>query len=291
MRFTFIKAKEAKAPVSLQCKVLRVSASGYYAWLRRPESRRAKVDRRLTVKIRAIHQRSKGVYGGPRVHAELVAEGERCGKHRVARLMAQAGLYGKQRRRFRATTDSSHSMAVAPNLLDGNFTVAELNQVWASDLTYIRTDEGWAYLAVVLDLCSRRVVGWSMGPRMTRHLVLEALRKAVALRQPGPGLLHHSDRGSQYASHDYQDELAKHQMVVSMSRKGCCWDNAVVESYFHSLKTERVHHRHYYSRAEALRDLQEYIELFYNNRRRHSSLGYLSPAEYEAQMACERQAA
>ncbi len=283
MRFVFIQAENAHYPITLLCKVLQVSRSGYYAWARRPESLRAREDRRLTVHIKAIHKQSRGIYGGPRVHAELnKAKGEKCGKHRVARLMRQEGLYGKQRRRFKATTDSNHKKPVAPNILDGNFQVEEPNQVWVGDLTYIRTDEGWLYLAVILDLFSRRIVGWALGARMTRHLVLEAIRKAVGLRCPSPGLLHHSDRGSQYASGDYQKELAKHGMVVSMSRKGCCWDNAVCESFFHSLKTEQVYHCHYRTREEARQDIRNYIEVFYNSWRRHSSLGYTSPAEFEA---------
>ena len=282
MRFVFIQAENAHYPITLLCKVLQVSRSGYYAWLRRPESQRAREDRRLTVHIKAIHKQSRGIYGSPRVHAELKAQGEKCGKHRVVRLMRQEGLYGKQRRRFKATTDSSHKKPVAPNILDGNFQVEEPNQVWVGDLTYIRTDEGWLYLAVILDLFSRRIVGWALGARMTRNLVLEALRKAVGLRCPSSGLMHHSDRGSQYASGDYQKELAKHGMVVSMSRKGCCWDNAVCESFFHSLKTEQVYHCHYRTREEAQQDIRNYIEVFYNSWRRHSSLGYTSPAEFEA---------
>ena len=282
MRFIFIKAEKVCFPITLLCKVLQVSRSGYYAWMHRRESRRAREDRRLLVHIKAIHKQSRGIYGSLRVHAELKAQGERCGKHRVARLMRQEGLYGKQRRRFKATTDSNHKQPVAPNILAGNFQVEGPDQVWAGDLTYIRTEEGWFYLAVILDLFSRRIVGWALGVRMTRHLVLEALRNAVGLRCPPAGLLHHSDRGSQYASGDYQKELAKHGMVVSMSRKGCCWDNAVCESFFHTLKTEQVYHCRYRTREEARQDIRKYIEVFYNNRRRHSSLGYMSPAEFEA---------
>ena len=221
MRFEFVRAEKAHYRVTLLCKVLQVSRSGYYAWERRPESQRAKEDRRLLVNIKAIHKQSRGAYGSPRVYSELKDQGVKCGKHRTARLMRQEGLFGKQKRKFKATTDSNHKQPVAPNILDGNFDVEEPNQVWASDLTYIKTNEGWMYLAVVLDLFSRRIVGWALGVRMTRHLVLEALRKAVGTRCPSPGLMHHSDRGSQYASGDYQAELAKHEMVVRMSRKGC----------------------------------------------------------------------
>ncbi len=267
------------------CRVLAVSKSGYYAWRGRQESRRSRENRRLLVEIKTVHAESRKTYGSPRIHAELQARGRRCSQNRVARLMRLDAVCAKQKRRFKATTDSKHPLPVAENLLDRHFEPEAPNTVWASDITYIWTQEGWLYLAVVLDLCSRRIVGWSMQPRLERKLVLDALDMAVQARRPAKGLLHHSDRGSQYASGDYQAMLAHATMVCSMSRRGNCWDNAPVESFFSTLKRELVHHRRYRSRTEARAEIFEYIEVWYNRRRRHSSLGYLSPAEYETKMA------
>jgi transposase InsO family protein len=261
--------------------VLKLSPSGYYAWCGRVVSAREIGDARFIDKIRNIYDATSGVYGVRRIYRQLLADGENCSVNRVARLMRKCGLRAKRRRKYQVTTDSKHSFPVAENLLDREFFSAGPNQVWASDITYIWTQEGWLYLAAVIDLHSRMVVGWSMSERIDRSLVLDALSMAVGRRKPGPGLIHHSDRGIQYASNDYQAALKRHEMLCSMSHKGDCWDNAVAESFFSTLKTERVHHRLYRSRAEARRDIFEYIEVFYNRVRLHSTLGYLSPALFE----------
>lgn len=267
------------------CRVMNVSASGYYAWRSRPESQRSRENRRLTTLVRAIHAESRQTYGSPRVHAELRARGEHCSQGRIERLMRQSSIQAKQTKRFKATTDSRHNLPVAENVLDRDFKAADANQKWAADITYVWTREGWLYLAVVLDLCSRRVVGWAMQTTLARGVVVDALRMALQQRQLAGELLHHSDRGSQYASVDYQTLLSAHGIQCSMSRKGDCYDNAVVESFFGTLKTELIHHRDYQTREEAKADIFEYLEVWYNRKRRHSSLGYLSPADYEAQVA------
>ena len=267
--------------IGMMCRLLEVKRSTYYAWRSRAESRRAREDRRLLVEIALAHRASGGVYGSPRVHRELRAGGIRCGRKRVARLMREHGIRAKQARRFRATTDSHHGKPVAANLLDRRFEVATPDRVWAADLTYIWTQQGWEYLATVLDLYSRRVVGWSMSARIDQALTLGALKAALWARKPAPGLLHHSDRGCQYVSLDYQALLRQHGATCSMSRKGDCWDNAVVESFFKSLKAERVQHRRYRTREEARADVGDYIERFYNRSRLHSDLDYVSPVEYE----------
>ena len=238
---------------------------------------------RLVTEMIRMHRAVDRCYGSPRMRDELVAGGFGCGTNRVARLMREYGIRAKQVRRYRPTTDSAHPQPVAPNLLDRQFAVAAPNQVWASDVTYIWTREGWLYLAVVMDWFSRRIVGWHLAPRLTCPLVLEALQAALRTRHPRPGLLHHSDRGSQYASRDYQSVLE--QAGARCSIKGNCWDNAVVESFFHSLKTERIRHRHYRTRAEAYTDVHDYIERFYNRVRRHSTLGNISPVMYELKHA------
>ncbi len=272
------------------CRTLGVSTSGYYDWRQRPESQRSQEDQRLVVEIKAIHQESRRTYGAPRIHHELQERGVRCSRKRVARLMRLHGVRAKQKRRFKATTDSRHSLPVAENVLGRAFTPSAPDGVWAADITYIWTGQGWLYLAVVLDLFSRRIVGWSMQPTLKRQLVIEALEMALKQRQPSQGLLHHSDRGSQYASRDYQRLLERHGIACSMSRKGNCWDNAPVESFFATLKKELVHHRRYRSRAEAKADLFEYIEVWYNRKRRHSSLDYRCPVEYELEQARPRAA-
>jgi transposase InsO family protein len=263
------------------CRLLEVSSSAYYAWQGRPESRQMREDRRLLVEIKAIHQAKRETYGSPRIHAELKAHGLRLGEKRVARLMGAGGIRAKQKRKFKATTDSKHSHPVASNLLARDFEAAAPNEKWVADITYISTREGWLYLAAILDLYSRMIVGWSMAGRMTKSLVLDAQDMAVGRRHPGPGLIHHSDRGSQYACGEYQEALKTHGMVRSMSRKGDCWDNAPMERFFHTLKTELVHRRHYQTRQEAKNDIFVYIEIFYNRSRRHSALGFIAPAEYD----------
>lgn len=269
-------------PVTLMCRTLAVSSSGYYAWAARPESRRSAENRRLVTEIRVIHAESRATYGSPRVHATLTARGQRVGANRVARLMHASHLRAKTVKRWRATTDSSHTWPVAANTLNRQFTIEHPNRVWAGDMTYIWTAEGWLYLAVVLDLYSRRVIAWGMGSRLTQDLVTAALTMAVEHRRPAGGVLHHTDRGSQYAATLYRELLARHGLTASMSRRGNCWDNAVVESFFHTLKTELVHHRRYRTRKDAIQDIFEWIEVFYNRVRRHSTLGYRSPAEFEA---------
>ena len=265
------------------CRVLEVSVSGYHSWRRRPISKRTQHDALLKQRIQDAHHRSKGRYGAPRVHAELQAEGFRVSRKRVARLMRLDGLRAKGKRRWVQTTHSSHTLPVCPNLLARQFDVSQPNQVWASDLTFLPTKEGWLYLAVTLDLYSRAVVGYAMDAQMPATLPLAALQMAAGRRLPPPGLLHHSDRGSQYASRIFQEELARLQARGSMSRKGDCWDNAVVESFFSSLKRELFEEVIFESRAAARHAVFEFIEVFYNRQRRHSTLGYLTPLEFERQ--------
>lgn len=277
-----MRREETNHSVVRLCRAVEVSRSGYYGWRRGLESRRTKANRHLLEAIREIHEGSRQVYGAPRIHDELVkVRGQRCGRHRVARLMRNAGLQARTRRRFRVTTKSEHRHPTAPNLLAQRFHAERANQAWVADITYIATREGWLYLAVVIDLYSRRVVGWATSSLITRALVVDALHVALGHRRARPGLLHHSDRGSQYASNDYQLLLAKEGFVCSMSGRGNCYDNAVAESFFHTLKTELVHHQRYETRAIAHASVFEYIEGFYNRRRKHSALGYLSPCEYE----------
>ena len=282
MRCRAIRAHTGRFPVTLMCRALAVSASGYYAWAVRPESRRAVANRRLLAEIRVIHVESRRTYGSPRVHATLQAQGRRVGVMRVARLMHDGALRAKMVKKWRATTDSAHAHPVASNTLNRQFAVAAPNQVWAGDITYVWTAEGWLYLAVVLDLYSRLVIAWGMGSRLTQELATAALTMALARRRPTADVLHHTDRGSQYAAPAYRALLARHGLTASMSRRANCWDNAVVESFFHTLKTELVYHRRYTTRAEATQDIFEWIEVFYNRVRRHSTLGYRSPAEFEA---------
>ena len=281
MKYRFMRDHRAMFTLRAMCRVLEVSRSGYYAWLGRPESRRGREDRRLLVEIRAIHRASRGIYGSPRVHAELRAKQMRHGKKRVARLMRENDIRSKQSKRFKTTTDSKHRLPVAANVIGRDFQASRPNHKWLADITFISTKEGWLYLAAILDLYSRRIVGWSMSGLLTHKLVMDALGMAVGRRDPGPGLIHHSDRGTQYACFEYQRALSKQGMICSMSRKGDCWDNAPMESWFHTLKTELVRHRFYQSREQARADLFDYIEAFYNRTRRHSALGYMTPVQYE----------
>lgn len=263
------------------CELLCVSRTGYYAWLRRPESQRKSEDEALSKLIKEIHEESNGEYGSPKIHRELRRRGTQCGRKRVARLMKKDGLKAKTVRKFKATTNSDHNLPVAENLLNRDFTPAEPNRSWAADITYVWTKEGWLYLAVVIDLFSRAVVGWSMSERMTRTLVMNAFTLAVMRRNPPPGLIHHSDRGSQYASGDFQRLLERHGAICSMSRKGNCWDNAPAESFFALLKRALVFHNQYETRSQARQSIFEYIERFYNRKRIHSSLGYRTPYEVD----------
>lgn len=288
MKFGFIDAEKAVHSVRSMCRVLGVSPSGYYAWASRAPSGRARDDERLATHIRAVHRRSRGTYGSPRVHAELRDSGLRVGRKRVARLMRQRGITALPRKRWRCTTDSNHSFAVADNVLDRNFVVDAPDRVWVTDITYVWTWEGWLYLAVVLDLFSRRVVGWAAADHMRTELVLEALSTALERRQPTRGLLHHSDQGSQYASFDYQRELDRRGITCSMSRRGDCYDNAVAESFFGTIKTELLDRMPWATRRGARSAIGDYIDSFYNPRRRHSHLGYLSPVEFERRHRQER---
>lgn len=285
MRYQFIRDNQKQFRVATMCRVLGVSRSGYYDWLARPKSAREAANDRLLEKIMEKHDNSRNTYGARRVHRQLLVEQEKCSLNRVVRVMRRHGLVAKSRRRFRATTNSKHDYPVAENLLNRRFNVDAPDKVWVSDITYIPTQEGWLYLASVMDLYSRRIVGFAMSERMTRDLAIDALAIAIRQRKPKEGLIHHSDRGVQYASEDYQSLLTQHKMICSMSRKGDCWDNAAMESFFGSLKTECTHHRHYHSRNEARRDVFCYIEVFYNKDRLHSTLSYKSPAQFEREAA------
>ena len=289
MRFEFIQAERANSPVTLLCRVLEVSCSGFYRWTHartRPSPRR-NVNERLAVEIRSIHGESRGTYGSPRVHAELRARGFEIGLNRVARMMADLGVTGQRPRRFRRTTDSHHSHPIAPDLVARDFNPSAPNQLWAADITYIATTSGWAYLAVVLDLFSRRVIGWAIAEHMRTELVLEALARALGTREHGEDLVHHSDRGSQYASTRHREELERRGIQVSMGARGCAYDNAAVESFFATLKKDLVYRVKWLDHHQASLAINEYIQVFYNRRRLHSTLGYMSPVDYEAMHAAE----
>ena len=283
MRYQCIDRHRKQYPVRVMCGALKVSRSGYYAWRTRPESNRDNIDRALTQTICEIHRDSKGVYGAPKIRVELEAQGYHHGRHKVARLMRLAGLRGCPQRRFKSTTQSDPGHPVAKNLLQQNFTVKAPNRQWASDITYIDTQQGWLYLAIVMDLYSRRIVGWSMERWMSRHLVIDALTMALDSRMPEGQLIHHSDRGAQYTSDDFRNQLVKHGIQCSMSGRGNCYDNAVVESFFGLLKRERVNRVRYRTRDEARADIFEYIECFYNRKRRHGYVGNISPVDFERQ--------
>jgi transposase InsO family protein len=283
LKFEWIDAQKANWRVSKMCKALEVTTSGFYAWRKRPPSARTREDQRLRLLVAESHRESRKNYGSPRVHRDLLARGERVSRKRVIRLMRDEGLEGKVRRRWVTTTDSQHDRPVAPNVLAQNFVASAPNERWAGDVTYLRTPDGWLYLAVILDLFSRRVVGWALSPFNDRRLALRALESAVRRRRPHAGLVHHTDQGSPYASEDYQEALARRGMTCSMSRRGNCYDNAVVESWFGMFKTELG--ETFESFADAQLKTFDYIEAFYNTRRRHSALGYLSPAEFERRMA------
>jgi len=281
MRYQFIQDHQNEFPVRRMCQVLSVSTSGYYAWQIRPVSQRAQANEKLLLMIRAIYSRSRKTYGSPRVHAELRADGMRVGKNRIARLMQRENLRGQRKKKQPRTTNSRHSHPVAPNRLNREFHASRPNEKWLADITYIPTAEGWLYLAVVLDLFSRKIVGWAFSASLESNLVEQAFRMAAYSRPALTELLHHSDRGSQYAGDAYQQLLIDRQIQVSMSRTGNCHDNAPMESFFSTLKCEHVHFQNYQTRQEAQTDIFAYIVGFYNRQRRHSSLGYLSPQEFE----------
>jgi transposase InsO family protein len=285
MRYRAIQEHDRRFPIRLMCRALAVSPAGYYAWRDRPESRRSVHNRTLLSAIRVIHRESRETYGSPSIWDALIKQGHGVGKHRIARLMRAEGIRAKTVKPWRATTQSSHRMPVAANVLDRQFSITRPNRVWAGDITYVWTTEGWLYLAVVLDGSSRAVIGWALEARLTGDLAREALTIAIRHRASTSGLLHHSDRGSQYAATAYQQLLTTHGMTGRMSRRGNCWDHACVESFFGTLKRELIYHRQYRTREEATQDIFEYIEVFYNRLRRHSTLGYYSPAEFEARTA------
>lgn len=282
--YELIHAERRQVPVQRACALLGVSRASYYAWLERGQTtKRARDDARLESALEAAYHEAKGRYGSPRLHRVLQARGVRVGRRRVIRLMRKRGLQAKRRGHFRTTTKANPRHAPAPNVLNRAFAATAPNAVWAGDITYIRTREGWLYLAVLLDLYSRRVVGWSMSTRLDTTLALSALESALSTRRPPRGFLHHSDRGSQYTSVRYQERLRRAGAITSMSRKGECWDNAVAESFFASLKVELVRGADFETRAEARRHIFEYLEVFYNRKRLHSSLGFQSPVDFEAQ--------
>lgn len=289
--FRLIEAEKASHPVPLLCRMLGVSRSGYYAWRRRPPSERARFDAVLSEKIAAIHRNSRATYGAPRVHAELRALGVRCARKRVARLMRRAGLRGCLRGRRMRTTHREALQQAAPDLVNRNFAAEEPDRLWVADITYVRSGEGFLYLAFILDACSRKVVGWSMATHLRSELVVDALQMAIARRKPTPGLVHHSDRGVQYTSLSFGKKLEDEGLVPSMGRVGSAYDNALAESFVATLKTELLYRNGWPTRQAARTALFEYIECFYNSRRRHSALGYLSPVEYEEVRLGEEDAA
>jgi putative transposase len=281
MRYSFIERQKKAFPAGRLCRLLKVSRSGYYNYLERGGSCRPSEEMALITHAREIHRQNKGVYGSRRMSQALQSIGYQIGRYRARTLMLKAGITVKRIKRFKVTTNSQHKYPVAPNLLNRQFDVDCPNKVWASDITYLWTKEGWLYLATVMDLYSRKIVGWSVSNRINADLSLGALEMALGSRRPEFSLIHHSDQGLQYACHSYQQLLMVNGLIPGMSRKGDCWDNAVMESFFSTLKTELTHHRRYKSRQEAYRDLFEYIEIFYNRRRLHSYLGYTSPDNFE----------
>jgi transposase InsO family protein len=285
MKFAFIHAEKASFPVAALCRLLGVSRQGYYAYAKRPPSARLKRDKCLQERVRQIYEDSDGTYGSPRVHEALLQDGEHVGKRRVERALRSQGLQARQLRRWRATTRSNPAHPVVGNTLDRDFTASRPNERWVTDITYIWTDEGWCYLAAILDLFSRSVVGWALDTTLSTSLPLEALDRAVRRRRPGPGLMHHSDRGCQYTSAEYRAALAELGVSVSMSRKGNCWDNAVAESFFATLKTELIYRRTWARREELRLAVFEYIEVFYNRQRLHSAVDYRTPAQAERDFA------
>ena len=281
MKYEFTKEISNQFPISRICKTLKISKSGYYAWFKNPKSKRDLKNECLLKKIKEFHNISRKRYGSPRIYKDLKDAGIACSLNRTARLMKKNNIEAKMKKKFKITTNSKHNYPIAENILDRNFSVKEKDRVWVSDISYIYTAEGWEYLCIIMDLFSRNIVGWSMDSRMKVDLVKNAFNMAYNKRKPKPGLIFHSDRGSQYACKEFRKLLKSKKFIASMSRKGNCWDNACAESFFHSLKTEEVYFNYYNSRAEAKRSVFEYIEVFYNRTRRHSYLGYISPENYE----------
>lgn len=291
MKYARIEELRQQHSVVAMCRMLNVSESGYHAWRQRPASAREQENARLETEVKAAHQRTRETYGPERLQSDLADHGIQASIYRVKRLRKKLGLRCKQKHKFKATTDSKHTLPLAPNLLNRQFSVAAPDQAWVTDITYVATDEGWHYLAGVKDLFSGELVGYAMSERMTKDLVMKALFRAVSTRRPAKGLIHHSDRGSQYCAHDYQKLLRQFGMQASMSRKGDCWDNAPMESFWGSLKNELVHHRRFASREQARQEITEYIEIFYNRIRKQARLGYLSPAVFNQQYYAKQMAA
>ena len=285
MRYQFIEQHRERHSITQMCAVLRVSRSGYYAWRKRPVSAREMANRDLEQEIQRIYEEKRQVYGSPRIHRELLALGKGCSRKRVARLMHKLGLRARCRRKYKVTTRRQPAHEVAPNLLQRDFRAQQPLEKWVADISYVRTQAGWLYLAVILDLFSRRVVGWSMAPRLTQELALKALRMALQRCQPAPGLIHHSDRGRQYTSTAYVNLLKSWGICISMSSTGNCYDNAPAESFFGTLKNEWLHHQHFATRTAARTSIFDYIEVFYNRNRRHSYLNYVSPVAFERAFA------
>lgn len=281
MKYDFIKTHSGEFPVSRICQTLEVSKSGYYSWVKCPRSKRSFEDEIILERIKSSHDASDKRYGSPRIHQDLVDEGITCSLNRVERLMHVNDIKAKTVKKFKATTNSAHSLPVADNILDRNFVVEEKDKVWVSDITYVWTSEGWLYLCIVMDLFSRMIIGWSMANHMRAQLVGDAFNMACMRRNPGKGFIFHSDRGIQYASSYFKDLLKPWGSIQSMSRKGDCWDNACAESFFHSLKTEEVYFNNYKTRSDAKKSIFKYIEVFYNRKRRHSFLSYKSPENFE----------
>ena len=286
-----MKALRFRHGIAMMCGILKVSKSGYYKWLNRKPSKRVQEEGRLEVEIQAAHKRTRETYGPERLQHELKEQGVSVGICRIRRIRKKLGIRCKQRRKFKATTDSRHTLAVAENLLNQQFEATRPNEVWLSDITYIPTEEGWLYLAGHKDLFTGEIVGYAMGNRITKNLVSQSLFKAVGAKRPGAGLIHHSDRGVQYCAYEYRNLMDQLKMRASMSRKGDCYDNAPMESFWGTLKNELVHHSHYKTREQAIREITEHIEVFYNRQRRQARLGHLSPALYERQFYARQVAA
>ena len=284
MKFRFIRQHADQGGVDALCRTMGVTRGGYWSWLRRKPSARDDANSVLLTQLHKAHRGMRRVYGSPRMHRHLVSLGVRCSKTRIEKLMRDNGILAKQGKKFKpTTTDSNHSLPIAENILNRRFTWPAPNQAWVADITYIPTKQGWLYLATVMDLFSRRIIGWAMGDRVDRHLTIRALRMAVQRRRPPKGLIHHSDRGSQYASRDYQTELENHTMVCSMSRKGNCWDNAPMESWYRTLKVELFEDDAFATRKQATAAIFEYMEVFYDRQRIHTTIGGRTPAEFEEQ--------
>lgn len=282
MKFKFIHNHRHRFPVRVQCRTLKVKRSGYYAWTRRPLSKRASENARLLEAIKKAHKDSRQTYGSPRIAHALRKQGHSASRPRIARLMRKHSIRAKTRRKFKVTTDSKHNQAASPNLLNQNFAAASANQIWTSDITYLRTSEGWLYLTVIEDLFNREIVGWSMSSTLSpESTTIPALIQACSRQNPAPGLIFHSDRGIQYACDSFRQLLSKNKMIQSMSGKGNCYDNAVTESFFHTLKIELTHHEKYETRIQASNSVFEFIEVFYNRERIHSTLGYQTPVEFK----------